>query len=291
MRNLNDIFILNETNHNSWQLDVAVEGLIDGDSLPVYDHLIGLLYEEISKIKNSTKMPTSLFRFSGLPILKDGTKPVINDIVNEALSFAKPKVFNDPMDPILREWMNLKEKSSGSKLDKRLFKYLKKSLENLRICCLSRQGDSIQLNPLMWAHYADKHKGICIEYEITKNMLDAYNENKQVLRICDVRYREHKVMDDFITLDNALLAKGASWKYEEETRLLYYEESDVAEIRQSGDYKSLRGFRIKSIYFGYRLKEKDKSEIIKAIKGKDITLYQMKFDNTDLTKMIAYRVI
>ena len=290
MRNLNDIFILNETNHNSWQLDVAVEGLIDGDSWPVYDHLISLLFEEISEINNYTKMPTSLFRFSGLAVLDDGTKPVINDIVNEALSFAKPKVFNDPLDPILREWMNLKQKSSVSKQDKRLFKYLKNSLESLRICCLSRRGDSIQLNPLMWAHYADKHKGICIEYEITKDMLDAYNDNNQVLRICDVRYRKHKVMNDFITLDNALLAKGAPWQYEKETRLLYYEKSDIAEIRQSGNYKSLGGFRIKSIYFGYRLKEKDKSEIIKATKGKSITLYQMRFDNADLTKMVAERV-
>ena len=290
MRNLNDIFILNETNQNSWQLDVAVEGLIDGDSSSVYDHLISLLYEEVSKINNYTKMPTSLFRFSGLPVLKDGTKPVINDIVNGALSFARPKVFNDPLDPILREWMKLKEKNSVSKQDKRLFRYLKNSLENLRICCLSREGDSIQLNPLMWAHYADKHKGICIEYEITKDMLDAYNDNSQVMRICDVRYLGHKVMNDFITLDNALLAKGSPWKYEEETRLLYYEKSDVAETRQSSNYKSLGGFRIKSIYFGYRLIEKDRSEIIKATKGKSITLYQMRFDNADLTKMVAERV-
>lgn len=290
MRNLNDVFVLDGKNQNSWHLDVAVEGLIDGDSSPVYDHLISLLHEEISIISNDTELPKRLFKFTGLPVIDDGTKPVINDIYEGALSFTKPKVFNDPMDPILREWLNIKGKESKTKLDKRLFKFLKNSLDNLRICCLSRQGDSIQLNPLMWAHYADKHKGICIEYVITQDMLDAYNDKNQVLKICDVRYRKHKVMNDYITLDNALLAKGDCWKNEKETRLIYYEKSDIADIRQSSNYRSLNGFRIKSIYMGYRIKENDKCAIIKAIQGKSIALYQMSFDNTDLTKMVAKRI-
>lgn len=298
MRNLNDIFVLDGANPNSWHLDVAVEGLLDGDSVSVYDHLISLLFEEFSIISNDTKTPIYLFRFTGLPVLQKGkvdeTKPVINDIVNEALTFAKPKVFNDPMDPILREWMGLKKKEAVTKLDKRFFKYLKNSLENLRICCLSRnEGNrhrSVQFDPLMWAHYADKHKGICIEYEITDDMLNAYNNDNQVLRICNVRYRGRKTMSDYITLDNALLAKGSSWDYEHETRLLYYDETVISKTRKSGDYLSLGGFRIKSIYLGYRISEKDKSEVINAIKGKRIDLYQVHFDYADLTRLIADRV-
>ena len=217
MRNLNDIFILNETNHNSWQLDVAVEGLIDGDSWPVYDHLISLLFEEISEINNYTKMPTSLFRFSGLAVLDDGTKPVINDIVNEALSFAKPKVFNDPLDPILREWMNLKQKSSVSKQDKRLFKYLKNSLESLRICCLSRRGDSIQLNPLMWAHYADEHRGVCLKFDLL-NDLDTFYFPKKV--DYNQTYLQYNYLQNPSKASEAIWHKSSDWAYEKEYRII-----------------------------------------------------------------------
>ncbi len=289
MRNLNDIFILDGANHNNWHLDVAVEGLMDGDPKAVYYHLNSLLYEEFSKINNDTKTPINLLKFSKLRI-KDGTKPVIKDIVNEALTFAKPKVFNDPMDPIIREWMDLKKKEAVTKLDKRFFQYLKNSLENLRVCCLSRCNHSMHLNPLMWAHYADMHKGICIEYEITNDMLSAYNNDNQVLKICDVRYRASKMMNDYITLDNALLAKGSPWEYEHETRLLYYDQDDVATVRKSGNYKCLSGFRIKSIYLGYRISDVDKKDVLEACRGKHVDLYQVSFRHDDITKLTATRL-
>ena len=304
LRNLNDIFLLDGANRNSWHLDVAIESILDGDAQYARDHLNELLYDEFSSIPNERGYHGHLYRFTSLPVLNKGkineNKPVISDIKNEALSFANPKVFNDPMDPILREWLNYKKKESRSSVKKKIFDHLTNALDNLKICCLSRDSENddeyvydhrrMSLNPLMWAHYADKHRGICIEYEITDGMITAHNDAHQVLRINNVRYRDRKVMSDYITLDNALLAKGASWQYENETRLLYYDKNINTTSGKADDYLSLSGFRIKSIYLGYRIKKQDKIDVIEASERKGITVFQVSFNNNDITSLIATEV-
>ena len=44
---------------------------------------------------------------------------------------------------------------------------------------------------------------------------------RSVTTLSFVRYRGHKILNDFITLDNALLAKAKCWEYEQETHLFY----------------------------------------------------------------------
>ena len=237
MRNLNDIFNIDTSENVSYQLEIAIESIMDGDSGPAYEHLIDLLYDELSKFPIYQGPSMNLYRFVRLVVLNKGTKdeskPIINDIRTSSLTFGSPQNFNDPMDPILREWLNLKKKSPCRPVNKKLFKLLGNCIENLSICCLSKkdpQSKDVFLNPLMWSHYADSHKGICIQYEITKDALNAYNDDEHILRIGNVKYRNSKAMSDYITLDNALLAKGECWSYEQEERLIYYCKNNIKNI-------------------------------------------------------------
>ena len=96
------------------------------------------------------------------------------------------------------------------------FKLLKDVIDNhLRISCIasSKNDNSMKvvLNPLMWAHYSCNHKGICIQYDLSNLIVLSHNNDGQILRMSDVRYRDHKILNDFITLDNALLAKAKCW--------------------------------------------------------------------------------
>ena len=294
-RNLNDLFCYKSSSQIDSQLDMAMESILDGDSSDAFYHLSQLLYDEISTLPMIPQQRVSLFRFTRLPVLNNGSKPIIEDIRHQAITFSNPKYFNDPMDPILREWLSQKKKEKLPKPIRQIFAQLMKSLDNLRICCLS-SNDSIghsepmYLNPLMWAHYAGMHKGVCIEYEITNDMINAHNDSHQVLRMANVRYRNNKVMNDFITLDNALLAKGSSWNYENETRLINYSMDSVSRTREIGSYKTMMGFEINSVYLGYRIMENDRKDIQKAIKGKRIKLYQVRFDDNNITKLIADRI-
>lgn len=143
MRNLNDIFNIDTSNNVSSQLEIAVESLMDGDSEPAYEHLTNLLYDELSEIPIYEGPSMNLYRFARLVVLNKGTvnecKPISNDIKNNCLTFGNPKNFNDPMDPILREWLNLRKKRSHNTRDKKLFKLLTNCINNLRISCLSKK--------------------------------------------------------------------------------------------------------------------------------------------------------
>ncbi|MEI9948271.1 MAG: DUF2971 domain-containing protein [Pseudomonadota bacterium] len=73
-------------------------------------------------------------------------------------------------------------------------------------------------NLLMWAHYADMHKGICLEFDTSIVPFDAdlhqviYQEALPVLAM--------PVVDFEAFADSVLLGKSSHWRYEQEWRLV-----------------------------------------------------------------------
>lgn len=269
MRNLNDILNLESSNSPSFHLDIAVESEMDGNSSYASDHLIEQLFDEFSQLPVCKETYDTLFRFTGLPTVEgeSNESPIISDIRTESLTFSNPKRFNDPMDPILREWLNLKRKEVSDKTTEKIYKMTLHALGHLRICCLSNgmpqkclfwknssKTPILNCSSLMWAHYANSHKGICIQYEITPDSIKQHNDESHVLRIGNIRYKNRKAMSDYITLDNALLAKSNSWEYEKEVRLMYYAKDikSWSENKKDKDFVTLPGFRIKAVYMGLK---------------------------------------
>lgn len=93
-----------------------------------------------------------------------------------------------------------------------------------KISCLSEVYDSI----LMWSYYAENHKGICVEYNLSK--LDSETElNKQIIRnISKVHYSSIRA-DNLVRVDrknnrmgvlNFLLTKSDVWSHEHEWRVV-----------------------------------------------------------------------
>ena len=301
MRNLNDIFNLYDSDKCSSNMDIAIESLMDGDSGYAHDHLVDLLYDEILQIENQVK-GRSFYRFNSIPTLGKDEKvdiekdPVINDVLNNSLTFSNPDNFNDPMDPIIKVWLKNRKKESMGKTEKKLFKMLSNILgKNLRVACVassnSDKNGAIQTycNPLMWAHYANSHKGICVQYDLSDSVFCSHNDENHLLKMCGIRYREHKMLNDFITIDNALLAKAYCWEYEHEARLMYYVK-DNQEWRKNGgvsNYVTLPGFPIKAVYMGCRVHQKVESFLKMALAERNIPLYKMAFKKEDLTKMEA----
>jgi len=85
------------------------------------------------------------------------------------------------------------------------------------VLCMSAVNDDI----LMWSHYADCHKGICIEFD---------GENKFMAHAQKVQYApERKAINPYrddkkVSMEKALLTKSDHWKYENEWRLIRYEQ-------------------------------------------------------------------
>lgn len=298
MRNLRDIFNLEESYAPSIHLDMALESAIDGNKNSMNYHLIELLYDELSQIPNSNNINYA-FRFTKIPSIKGKTieeNPVVLDILNNSLTLSNPCAFNDPMDPILRQWMTMQQKECKDKSEKENYKMLDCILkDNLRMSCLvtpkskRHRQDEISIQDcslLMWAHYADMHKGLCIQYEINDDVIHKHNNSSHLLKWGDVRYRDRKPICSDITLDNALLAKADCWDYEEESRLIYYNKN-----RKMSDYVPLAGFPVKAVYLGCRFSPQRISVLKKLLETKNIPLYIMKFCKEDITKIREHRIL
>src|ERR1700730_10178787 len=103
------------------------------------------------------------------------------------------------------------------------------AIENqYRIYCLSPKADS----ELMWAHYAAKHQGVCLEFEVRN---DLFYHGFEVQYSVD--YPRHR-MTGFSGLDEhiaPLLTKSAAWSYENEFRLISDEKGDARESIVTAD--------------------------------------------------------
>lgn len=96
----------------------------------------------------------------------------------------------------------------SSASDRRRFEYLKSEFDKRKaIICFSRDKH----NPVMWSHYADRHRGICLGFDVDKSML------------IDVRYTPSRLdvtgLDDEGLFGAVVATKFSHWKYEREVRV------------------------------------------------------------------------
>lgn len=294
MRNLETIFLLQESLEPHNDLDMAVEAIKDGDDGAAYEHLLRLIHDELSQIPNEN-FPKKFFRFCSLANAK-GYEEIKKDIQDGRITLSNPFKFNDPMDPILKVWLDLQKKKSWNRQEKHFFKMAKNALKNLRICCMANAMANEKNLPLMWSHYADSHKGIAIKYKITQECIECHNDEEHLLKLCPVAYRGRKTICNVITIDNALLAKGACWEYEAEHRLLYFtvDKNDLIvgdDKEKRSDFIPLDGFEIEAIYLGAMISGKKEAEIKHLAVSNKIPIYKMKYNKDDITSLIKETVL
>jgi len=87
------------------------------------------------------------------------------------------------------------------------------ALDEYRLCSFSNSRDSL----LMWAHYANSHTGICLEFDAKNKDFGSalkveYSATYPVLEFFDD--------DPAATLQSMILTKSEDWFYEKEFRLV-----------------------------------------------------------------------
>ncbi len=139
-------------------------------------------------------------------------------------------------------------------------------------------------NRLMWSHYADSHKGFCIEYDFS-----AYCEEIRNMLILPVVYSDTRTKlpwdiavakdsnDDVLknkaayTMLISLLTKDEIWSYENEWRIIRFASND-----DNGE--NIKMPLISCIYIGALCSEEDKKMLIQIAKEKNISVKQMVVD-------------
>ena len=209
---------------------------------------------------------------------------VIDIISNEEIELRNPHSFNDPIDPPTKL------------LDENDILY--EITHNFQISCLTTN----QYNILMWAHYANKHTGICIEYDISK-LSDI--EGDYILR--KVEYNTNLTFDYNNELDNLFnikndlqyystdskypidifFMKHKAWQYEDEYKLTYYEEN----IEKSKDKKTRFKLPIRHIYLGKNIEETYQKVIVEIANEKKIQLSKMKCKGDNLFELEDVQIV
>ena len=132
----------------------------------------------------------------------------------------------------------------------------------------------------MWAHYAESHKGICIEYSIEENsplLNNGFISEDARGRLDKVQYKDPPTeTKEHLNYTDCFLVKDKAWKYEREYRLVYYDTK-----REDLFYTvplSALGMRISSIYFGINCNNGNKRLIKKIMDGEKVKFIELERD-------------
>lgn len=193
----------------------------------------------------------------------------ISNLKSNSLYAAVPNQLNDPFEAMC----TTKSAKAMYNLDGVIHYHEQVKRYNTRraIICLVKTDDAnyVRQNLLMWSHYADSHRGFCVEYKdsIKKPLLKNCIDNRPI------DYKKELVeideCGDGYELD-PIFRKEERWGYEKEERFLYEEVG----LHSLGNHPAEC---INAIYLGCNIDNKSKcyQEIIEFALKNGIKCCQM----------------
>lgn len=182
-------------------------------------------------------IPKYVYRYSKI------SKHLYESLINSEIWFASPASFNDPFDSqyddqtkwdedsariFIEETININCERIDPELIVRKFHedpdffpfFVSESIKHFLIkkglCCFSSNPKKI----LMWSHYADSHRGVCIKFDISKdvNLFEFTQRINYSWRYPKFDYIKDRKKEKELAV--RLFAKSRHWEYEEEIRTI-----------------------------------------------------------------------
>ncbi len=202
----------------------------------------------------------------------------INSLLNDELWASSLSNLNDPFEAVYKD--NI---SKSLKLLEKILKaetgLVQKNWDDLMafnnkigFYSLALSKNEFPDNELMWAHYANSHKGFCIAYDIKQ--LEFSEERPYNVNEMQVVYKLNPPNIDVTNIgDKDFLVKmfgtkSKIWEYENEIRLIY-NHLGIKKYNKSS---------LKSIYFGLNMDDKYQTQIIDGLSNRDINFYKMSME-------------
>lgn len=171
------------------------------------------------------------------------------------------------------------------KFTNEIIQKVKDARNNALISCFSKRYDSI----LMWSHYGDKHKGICIEFDRPeKDFLDVkYSKKRCKFDLEDTTRRvlgymlsneEADVNDKGLIrcISQPFIVKSLDWQYEEEVRCILSPSSDgVSKLEELSLYTMPT--KITKIYVGCKVDKNSEEykKLLQLAEAKEIDVIEL----------------
>ena len=143
-------------------------------------------------------------------------KYAISNLQKKEMKISTFGDLNDPFEFLNCEMANKDFQDAINKTRAEIYNYC-------GVICFSKNWS----NPLLWSHYADKHKGICLGFDVRDDKLDQlvkmdYINNKKEL--CyelekEVGQNQRNDEAEEIIMKKLLVSKFKDWEYEDEVRM------------------------------------------------------------------------
>ena len=258
-----------------------IKELFDDPNEDVYVYKLKL-YSENFIVENKAKLPP-LFRYS------DADYYSIRGLETQSLYLSENGVMNDLFEGLT---CNINDKIVAH-------------IDDMNDLAFIKSFSEIKSSNLMWAHYANKYKGICIEYDFSKLNNDIlfhlfpvfYTNSKKEDMGLQYTIEEHldlKQMNyercfpndvDYLKdIMHLFLIKSKDWEYEKEWRLLFtypqlYNSADDVGDEDCPEFYNVHSQTIsvenciKSVYLGARIEKIKKDHIVEICKKLGIKVY------------------
>ena len=218
------------------------------------------------------ELPKKIYKYYYLGGNGNSDKKRLDTLKNDSIWASIPSLFNDPFEGRFMyieddEWSVLGFPSGAENLWDLVMGQIR---EHITTICFTQNPNDMP----MWAHYANEHKGFCVEYEIlnTEHLYPVlYAENRlnaQALFVeliywlfCTESAQNNvRVLFKHIMLLSTF--KDKSWESEKEIRAVFLNTKD--EIGNRGKNYSCReiGVRATKIYIGVQCNEENTSCLI-----------------------------
>lgn len=221
--------------------------------------LCNIKFEIIRSLKNGF----SFYRYRSV------NEYTIDSIKKAKIWFSTPNQYNDPFEFHFKsgneELINEIKKVLPEidlheviEYQEQFYERRELSKKEFAICCFMENDES----NLMWSHYADYHKGFCIEYDLSKACFFDF--------LYPVYYTKD-VIDLPKNYAKVCITKSEEWNYELEWRMIYLGQSGLQDAPP-----------IKSICLGARFDEKDElsKELLKIVSERNIPVYKTEISRT-----------
>lgn len=229
----------------------------------------------ISQMVKDNKLPQIVYR------MRPVNRFLFDSLINSQIWFSNPQEFNDPFDcdinmrirhstqgqiqtyfedhlkNLFQNWEL--EKINAKNITRQKFEMLinkaaKRVIQRKGLACFMSSCDNL----LMWAHYADSHKGVCLKFDILEDTTFFSPANKVIYSKDYPEFDYLTDKNDFV--NQMFFTKSEEWTYEGEVRVLKDKE---------GNY-DFNPNSLKEIIFGCKISDDDKKTLTKVIR----TYYQ-----------------
>lgn len=212
-------------------------------------------------------LPPRLYRYCSLE-QPDDLEHEIDAIDLRYVHATTYRGMNDPMEGFYEPSGRLKQEPQW----RETYRNILLAKRSIGIACFSETFD----NAVMWAHYADNFRGICIAYSASK-LRDLLPDSARLVRVSYADtpiYVSKHDKDDLVTAAQKILSqKRYNWAYEREWRVLG---DQPGRLFCDGD-------TVTDIYFGSRILPEKQNKLLSALSGRSFKFRQMKVTGYNLS--------